>query len=239
MKYMGSKNRIAKHILPIILSDRRNGQAYVEPFCGGCNSIDKVDGIRIASDNNPFLISMWNGLIHGVDRPSTIDKYIYDKYRNMYNTDKSGLSLSEADRFMVGWVGFMASYNGKFYDGGYSGGYIKRDYISESIRNIESQLDKLSGVKFIYSDYKNLKIPDNSIVYCDIPYLGSTQYASSASFDHNEFWDWARSMSRVGHSVFVSEYSAPDDAKCVWEMAVTNSMHPTKTKRPVEKLFKL
>ena len=42
MKYMGSKQRIAKHILPIILASRETNQTYVEPFCGGCNSIDKV-----------------------------------------------------------------------------------------------------------------------------------------------------------------------------------------------------
>ena len=44
MKYMGSKNRIAKHILPIILKDRIENQYYVEPFVGGANMIDKVDG---------------------------------------------------------------------------------------------------------------------------------------------------------------------------------------------------
>ena len=37
MKYMGSKNRIAKYILPIILKDRKEGQWYVEPFVGGAN----------------------------------------------------------------------------------------------------------------------------------------------------------------------------------------------------------
>nr|WP_319571429.1 DNA adenine methylase [uncultured Draconibacterium sp.] len=45
MKYMGSKNRIAKHILPIILKNRTN-ELYVEPFVGGANLIDKVDGER-------------------------------------------------------------------------------------------------------------------------------------------------------------------------------------------------
>ena len=35
MKYQGSKRRIAKDILPIILRDRKNGQFYVEPFVGG------------------------------------------------------------------------------------------------------------------------------------------------------------------------------------------------------------
>ena len=34
MKYMGSKNRLAKHILPIMLKDR-GGKPWVEPFVGG------------------------------------------------------------------------------------------------------------------------------------------------------------------------------------------------------------
>lgn len=35
MKYVGSKNRHAKEILPIILKDRKPDQWYVEPFVGG------------------------------------------------------------------------------------------------------------------------------------------------------------------------------------------------------------
>ena len=37
MKYMGSKARIAKHILPMILKNRKEGQCYVEPFVGAAN----------------------------------------------------------------------------------------------------------------------------------------------------------------------------------------------------------
>lgn len=44
MKYMGSKNRYAKEILPLILKDRKENQWYVEPFVGGANVIDKVGG---------------------------------------------------------------------------------------------------------------------------------------------------------------------------------------------------
>lgn len=35
MVYMGSKRRIAKYILPIMLSYRKEGQTWVEPFVGG------------------------------------------------------------------------------------------------------------------------------------------------------------------------------------------------------------
>ena len=56
MKYMGSKNRIAKHILPIMLEHRTEGMTWVEPFVGGANMIDKVEGKRIGADINFYLI---------------------------------------------------------------------------------------------------------------------------------------------------------------------------------------
>ena len=56
MKYMGSKNRIAKYILPIMLESRTKGMTWVEPFVGGANMIDKVDGERIGADLNKYLI---------------------------------------------------------------------------------------------------------------------------------------------------------------------------------------
>ena len=62
MKYMGSKNRFAKELLPIILKDRKQNQYYVEPFVGCANMIDKVSGNRIGADANKYLIAMWKGL---------------------------------------------------------------------------------------------------------------------------------------------------------------------------------
>lgn len=41
MKYMGSKNRLAKEIMPIMLKERGQ-RTWVEPFVGGGNMIDKV-----------------------------------------------------------------------------------------------------------------------------------------------------------------------------------------------------
>lgn len=190
MKYMGSKNRISKYILPIILKDRKDGQVYVEPFCGGCNSIDKVCGRRIASDFNPYLIAMWNGIVSNSypNRNRIIDKELYSKYRNLYNTTPI-YDLSNEDIFMIGWIGFMGSFNGRFFDGGYSGHDVKgRDYISEQIRNTESQIEKLKGCVFLNGRYDEIDIPDSSIIYCDIPYKETKQYAYSKDFDYDHFW---------------------------------------------------
>ena len=49
MKYVGSKRRYIKEILPLILSNREKGQYYVEPFVGGFNVMEHVNGNRIAA----------------------------------------------------------------------------------------------------------------------------------------------------------------------------------------------
>jgi DNA adenine methylase len=242
MKYMGSKNRIAKYILPIILKDRKPNQWYVEPFAGGMNVIDKVDGNRIANDNNKYLIEMWKGLINNTDRINDIPKSFYSEVRDCFNGKNDNFN-----DFIVGWIGFMGSANGRFFEGGYSGKSktkigTERDYIAESIRNIEKQIPNMFGVEFSNKDYKQLNIPNNSIIYCDIPYKGTKQYSTSKNFNHEDFWEWCRKKTKEGHQVFISEYNAPTDFECVWEMKVKSSLSANGkiggSKNSVEKLFK-
>jgi DNA adenine methylase len=80
MKYMGSKNRIAKEILPIMLKERGQ-RTWVEPFVGGANVIDKVDGIRIGTQLT-FGCEWW-----GSFRRDNIGKRKYDleAYNNVMN----------------------------------------------------------------------------------------------------------------------------------------------------------
>lgn len=233
MKYMGSKNRLAKQLLPILLKDRYEGQYYVEPFVGGCNLIDKVDGNRIGSDKNELLIEMWKGLQQGKERPLIISKQLYDKAREFFNKN----DYSEMDKFTVGWIGFAASFNGRFFDGGYSGEYKGRDYIKEQINNIEKQINYIKDVNFLVGSYDEIIIPDKSIIYCDIPYKNTKQYLISKNFDYDKFWNWCRQIKKIGHKIYVSEYEAPSDFTCIWEKEVTNSMNTKNTYKAIEKLF--
>lgn len=231
---MGGKTRIAKHILPLILRDRAEGQFYVEPFCGGCNMIDKVKGNRIANDKNAYLIQMWRRLIKGWEPPMVIEKDFYHAVREAWK-QRSETFPPE----LIGWVGFTGSYNGKFF-GGYAGHACSstgrvRDYIGEAVRNIMSQVDRLRGVCFLNRDYKDLVLLSKCIIYCDPPYRDTEGYQSSV--DHKEFWEWCRKKVKQGHKVFVSEYSAPDDFMCVWEAVVSSTLGRGKAKNAVEKLF--
>ena len=235
MKYMGGKNRIAKEILPIILKNRKENQFYVEPFAGGCNVIDKVKGNRLASDKSEYLMDMWFDLTMGYSFDEKIDNDKYSRARTEFN---NGVN-EEFTMAQIGWIGFMASYNGRFFDGGYNGNYKKRDYTKESIDNIKKQIDSMKGVSFSSGNYDEVIIPNNSIIYCDIPYEGTKQYATSKNFNHLEFWQWCRDMTKKGHEVFISEYNAPNDFKCVWSKEITNSMNTSNTYKPTEKLFTL
>ena len=242
MKYMGSKNRIAKEILPIILKDRKENQYYVEPFVGGANMIDKVGGLRIGADINPYLIELFKGLQNGRALLFDIPKFLYDKARVEYNNK----ATIDFDLFTIAWIGYMASANGRFFEGGYSGisetkTGTSRNYIKESISNIQKQVSRIQDVDFVCCSYEKMGIPENSIIYCDIPYKDTKQYSFSKDFDYEKFWKWAREKSQNGHKVFISEYNAPDDFECIWQQEVKSSLSANgvsgSSKTSVEKLF--
>jgi DNA adenine methylase len=73
----------------------------------------------------------------------------------------------------------------------------------------------LGDATFICEDYRNVSFPDNSIVYCDPPYAGTTEYSNSSEFSHEDFWDYVRKISE-NNIVFVSEYGAPNDFVEIW-----------------------
>ena len=98
-------------------------RAKAVAIAGGLGTFDKVTGNRIGSDKNKYLIAMWCGLQENRDKPMEISKELYSKARTEYN---NGTNI-EFDDFMIGWIGWMASFNGRFFDGGYSGKTATRD----------------------------------------------------------------------------------------------------------------
>lgn len=189
MKCMGSKNRIAKHISPIMLKDRKEGQYWVEPFVGGANMIDKVEGNRIGADSNKFLIALLQHCEMQLsnDLPSRI-------YEGDYIHIKNNQSLYSD--FIVGHIGFNASFGSKFF-GGYARPRKETGYDRDLICGKNSLIKKmplLQGVELLSCSYNDLNIPPNSIIYCDPPYEGTTGYKDK--FNHTEFWQWCRDKAK-------------------------------------------
>lgn len=229
---MGSKNRHAKELLSIILKQRNEGQFYVEPFVGGCNIIDKVDGNRIGNDSHPYLIGMWKAIQKGWTPPYFVTEEQYQNVRRNKHL---------FTREFVSFVGFGCSYSGKWFGGyarGKSNSGIERNYASESAKNIENQIPSLKNIQFFEGEYYDIEMPPNSIIYCDPPYEGTTSYKDK--FDHVNFWHWCRKMKEIGHIIFISEYNAPPDFICVWSKVVNNTLvKETGSKQGTEKLFTL
>lgn len=236
MKYMGSKSKIVKDILPIMLEGRNANQYFVEPFAGGMNVTSEVSGNRIANDVHFYLIEMWKNLVNHNYMPKKITR---EKYQDVKNNQ--GLYPAH----VVGWVGFNCSYSGKWF-GGFAGRTLTklgtvRDYQQEAIDNVSKQIPNLKGVLFTNMQYWSLHLPENSIVYCDPPYKGTTGYCTN--FDTDIFWQWVRVISKQGHTVFVSEYAAPKDFISIWEKPVKSSLSANGkyggSKSSIEKLFTL
>ena len=244
MKYMGNKRRIVNDILPIMLEHNTNN-IFVDLFCGSCSVIQNVPTAykRIANDKNKYLIEMFKSLVNGKEYPKHIDKETYSHYRDIYNQErKEIIQLTDEQYAEIGWYGWMGSFNGRFFSGGYSGHNViqkngkSRDYITEQINNTLSQIPYFKGIEFYSKDYQEVEIPEDSIVYCDIPYRDTKQYETSKDFDYERFYNWCRE-NQDKYKIFVSEYSMPDDFKCIWQKEVTNAMNTTKTYKPIEKLF--
>lgn len=192
--------------------------------------IDKVKGLRIASDTHYYLIELFKYIQDGWIPPDTVSEELYKDVQK---------NKSSYQPQLVGFIGFGCSYSGKWF-GGYARGNDNkgnpRNYCLESKNNILKQKKCIDDIDIHCEDYKNLEISKNSIIYCDPPYADTTKYSSD--FNHELFWEWCREKHYEGHTIFISEYNAPKDFIPVWKKTVNNSLtKQTGSKQGVERLF--
>ncbi len=229
MVYVGSKRRLAKDLIPIITKELKEDMYYVEPFVGGANLITNIDHKKkIGGDSNEYLIE----LLKYVQAGNTLPSYIS---RDEYYAVK--MNKENYPKWYVGFVGFCCSYSGLFFHNYVRNGIKKKsgkieDYQAEQINNLAKQ--NLNDINFICSSYEQLDIPLNSIVYCDPPYKNTITY--NDAFNHDEFWQWVRDMTINGYAIYVSEYEAPKDFKCIWERKHTKNIGQVR-QNTTEKLF--
>ena len=156
---MGSKNRIAKHILPIMLVEaERNGiTKWVEPFVGGANMIDKVPDtfVREGNDLNPHTIAALTAIRDMVD--NLPDSVTVEEYNNIRWTHPQPITS---------WVRFVCSFSGKF-ENGYARekGSDASTFCGYGKRNAQKQSPLLQTVKLCVASYLDLDI-QNSLIYC-------------------------------------------------------------------------
>lgn len=225
LKFMGSKNRIKKYILPIIQEYADKSVGYLEPFVGGANVIDGiVCKKRIGADRDKYLIALLRNADKLDELPLELAREEYEKVRD---------NKESFEDWYVGAVGYLGSYNGRGFPGGFARSSGGRNYWDESVRNLRKQRDKFEGIEFIVRDFKDTpKDLKGWCIYCDPPYKGTQGYG--ASFDFDAFVEWCKKMSEKNF-VLVSEQDFPI-GKVLWEKDVVRDVGRNK-KDAVEKLF--
>lgn len=231
MQYLGGKFRIRKEISNIINTNRKQEQTYIEPFVGGGNimgSIDTTKGINLAFDINKPLITMYNSIKQGWIPPDVLP---LEEYKKLQQT-------KDENNPLTAFAGFCCSFGGKYY-GGYARHAADRNdnFCLQGKNSLLKIKSNISNFEFGCCSYDLLK-PHSSIIYCDPPYKGTTEY-NHKGFNHELFYKWCRELSH-DNTIFISEYSMPDDFKCIWEKEVVLSVRSKKGCEPrKEKLFTL
>lgn len=224
MRYLGGKARIAKHIVSVLNSYRKENQIFVEPFVGAANIISRMDGERHAYDNHSELIVLYKALQNGWIPPSELTE---EEYNN--------LKYEQEKLYVKAFAGFGCSFSGKYF-GGYARDNRGDDYCGAAKRTLLRDIKKMWDVKFECKDYRDIEYT-NALIYCDPPYAKTTKY-TTGNFDNEAFWQWCRDMQAKGNTVIVSEYNAPEDFKCIWSKDVKLELRSKNGRENrIEKLF--
>ena len=143
MQYMGSKSRIAKQIIPIMVADAKANSItfWVEPFIGGGNLIDKVPSTfkRLGSDLNPHVVAALTAIRDKVkDLPKSLTEQEYNRIKGT------------PPEPITSWQRFVCSFGSKF-----EGGYARRKgsndttFSKAAVMNAEKQSPLLKNVVII------------------------------------------------------------------------------------------
>lgn len=225
--YHGGKKRIGSDVADVIISLYNNLpqkkkskiNKYCEPFCGMLGVFSHIlpnkefeNFTFEIGDTNGSVIKMWKKLAKNPNwsPPKECSKQMFEELK------RNGQETPEK-----GFIGFVWAYRSKYFVSYFSNpglGRIEKNI--KDVKNIGILLNKnKDSIKITKNDYKQFSNIKNAIIYCDPPYSSSNQYynddRTQLIFNHSEFWDWVRRMSKY-NIVIVSEFTAPDDFKEVW-----------------------
>ena len=86
-------------------------------------------------------------------------------------------------------------------------------------------------------DYEEVTIPEDSVIYCDIPYEGTDGYLEKGQggFDYERFYQWCE---RQTQPVFISSYQMPEDRfDCIEEFTHRSTLSATANNLVTERIY--
>ena len=94
---------------------------------------------------------------------------------------------------------------------------------------------QFSNITSSVLDYAKVEIPDDSVIYCDIPYEDTNVYNKAEGFDYERFYDWCEHQTQP---VFISSYQMPDDRfDCIEEFSHRSILSATANNLVTERIY--
>ena len=106
----------------------------------------------------------------------------------------------------------------------------------QSLQSLESlqSLQSLESLERYSTDYQNIKIDKDSVIYCDIPYKNTDKY-NNMEFDYERFYAWCE---RQTEPLFISSYEMPEDRfVCIASFEHRSTLCATANNKVIEKVF--
>lgn len=239
MQYFGGKYKTRKQIGNFIngVIERSDCSTYLEPFVGGMWILSEILNNNkinnfIANDLCFPLINLYASLQQSkIDLPDSISEKEYNDFNKERNENDP----------LLAFVGFGCSFSGKYF-GGYARDNSGRNYCKNTKNSLLKKFNNpnINKVQFISKDYQEIAPPNNSIIYCDPPYLGTTQYSypGMKDFNHDTFWQTMEEWGK-NNIVIVSEYTClSSEFSCVLEIPTKTDIRTKNGKEyRTEKLF--
>jgi site-specific DNA-adenine methylase len=186
------------------------------------------DKFNANKENDAYIALIWSFGNNGKD-------YIYGKniedmkrayHKAIYEDDIEtlkpyGYTLSKSDKNSV--------YE-RYLD--YQKQIKQRLQVVKRLQSLQS-LQSLQNLQSYGIDYQEVPIPDNALIYCDIPYV-NTNCGKYNNFNHERFYEWAEKQ----YNIFISEYWMPDNFIEIAriEKIVLSTAHGNNN-RAIEKIF--
>lgn len=216
MIWLGSKKAISKELWELIVSKRQEGQVeFYEPFCGSVSLVPhmkKEDGFKqvYLSDLNESLILFLRALQSGkfLVPQKHYTREDYDRFKKQEH--------ASVEKF---YVGNYYSYMGTYFHA-----YLKPKQKGAPGSNDIARMKKMFAkcpvpVHISHNSYFRYGAKRNCVFYLDPPYSKQSQRYGFSVFDTDEFWEFARKLSKH-NTVLISELTAPPDFEVVWEKDV-------------------
>ena len=190
--------------LPILFKDCVYGKYTVE---NRREWVDRETFNRL-KDKDAYIALVWSFGNNGKDYiyGAKIEQFKKDYHRAVYSNDTSilekyGYKINPSKLNDV--YGRYLEFNRQIKKFARNDlGILSRQIEIESLQ----RLQRLQSLQSLGVDYRRVKIPNDAVIYCDIPYEG-TNCGKYQGFNHGEFYEWAEWQDNI----FISEYQMPEN----------------------------